>query len=140
MHAAAEVLRKRLPDTRQMVESLISIELAYINTNHKDFDGGAGAMAKLLSRTEKANEQANRESHSGGAYPPHVQHTSAPTYPDNSPAVYGNVATPLNLQSKGRAFAVDNTVLKTPEGKGGFISNFLPWGRGQAVQVLRDVV
>ena len=32
-----EILRERLPVTNEMVENLIKIELAYINTNHPDF-------------------------------------------------------------------------------------------------------
>lgn len=37
------LLRERLPMTNQMVENLIRIELAYINTNHPDFVGGTRA-------------------------------------------------------------------------------------------------
>ena len=37
------LLRQRLPLTNQMVESLIGIELAYINTNHPNFVGGTRA-------------------------------------------------------------------------------------------------
>ena len=33
-----EILRKRLPVTSEMVENLIKIELAYINTSHPDFE------------------------------------------------------------------------------------------------------
>ena len=52
---------------------------SYINTNHKDFDGGAGAMAKLLSRSERASHGHN--------YPTpdvHPDNAPTPTYPDNS--------------------------------------------------------
>ena len=37
------LLKKRQPITNSMVEDLISIELAYINTNHPDFVGGTRA-------------------------------------------------------------------------------------------------
>ena len=37
------LIRQRLPVTNQMVESLIAIEVAYINTNHPDFVGGTRA-------------------------------------------------------------------------------------------------
>ena len=37
------LLRERLPTTNQMVENLIRMELAYINTNHPDFVGGTRA-------------------------------------------------------------------------------------------------
>ncbi|ESO12075.1 hypothetical protein HELRODRAFT_105218 [Helobdella robusta] len=39
------LLRRRLPITNQMVENLVAIELAYINTKHPDFD-----EAKLIYR------------------------------------------------------------------------------------------
>lgn len=32
-----QLLRKRLPTTNSMVENLLAIELAYINTKHPDF-------------------------------------------------------------------------------------------------------
>lgn len=32
-----QLLRRRLPTTNQMVENLVAIELAYINTKHPDF-------------------------------------------------------------------------------------------------------
>lgn len=63
------LLRQRLPITNEMVEGLISIELAYINTNHPDFVGGTRAayesymMAQtskehLLARQQEASEHA----------------------------------------------------------------------------------
>ena len=42
-HVVMKLLRQRLPVTNEMVESLISIETAYINTNHPDFVGGTRA-------------------------------------------------------------------------------------------------
>ena len=49
------LIRRRLPITNQMVENLISIELAYINTNHPDFVDGTHAAYELymLSQTQK---------------------------------------------------------------------------------------
>ena len=43
------LLRQRLPVTNQMVDSLISIELSYINTNHPDFVGGTRAAYTKLT-------------------------------------------------------------------------------------------
>jgi dynamin 1-like protein len=37
------LLRRRLPETNHMVENLVGIELAYINTKHPDFHE-AGAL------------------------------------------------------------------------------------------------
>ena len=49
------LLRQRLPVTNQMVNSLISIELSYINTNHPDFVGGTRAAyeAYMMAQTSK---------------------------------------------------------------------------------------
>lgn len=49
------LIRRRLPITNEMVENLISIELAYINTNHPDFVDGTRAAYELymLSQTHK---------------------------------------------------------------------------------------
>lgn len=41
-----ELLEERLAPTNQMVENLIQIELAYINTNHPNFVGGARAASE----------------------------------------------------------------------------------------------
>ena len=41
------LIRQRLPITNLMVENLISIELAYINTNHPDFADGTRAAYEL---------------------------------------------------------------------------------------------
>jgi len=51
VHGVSEKLvKERLPSAIMMVENLIAIELAYINTNHSQFEGGSGAMVKMLTR------------------------------------------------------------------------------------------
>ena len=59
------LLRERLPLTNQMVENLIRIELAYINTNHPDFVGGTRAAyeAYMMAQTRQ------RVGGGGGAEP-----------------------------------------------------------------------
>ena len=54
------LLRQRLPVTNQMVDSLISIELSYINTNHPDFVGGTRAAyeAYMMAQTSRDFVQA----------------------------------------------------------------------------------
>lgn len=49
----SDLLQERLSPTSSYVESLIAIEKAYINTNHSDFLGAAGAMAQLESQNKK---------------------------------------------------------------------------------------
>ncbi|RCI04607.1 Dynamin- GTPase protein [Rhizopus stolonifer] len=53
IEVVSELLRERLSPTSSYVESLIAIERAYINTNHPDFLGAAGAMANLESESKK---------------------------------------------------------------------------------------
>jgi len=49
----SELLREHLSPTVTYVASLIAIQRAYINTNHPDFLGAAGAMASLESEGKK---------------------------------------------------------------------------------------
>ncbi|ORZ18173.1 Dynamin central region-domain-containing protein [Absidia repens] len=57
VEVVAELLRERLGPTSSYVESLIAIERAYINTNHPDFMGAAGAMSNLESESRKKKKQ-----------------------------------------------------------------------------------
>ncbi|KFD65204.1 hypothetical protein M514_06573 [Trichuris suis] len=52
IEVVSSVLCSRIPVTNQMVESLISIQLAYINTKHPDFDG-ATLESLLYCQTEE---------------------------------------------------------------------------------------
>lgn len=67
-----KLIRKRLPITNQMVENLIAIEVAYINTNHPDFVGGTRAayeaymMAQTQSRVLEQNHLKLQASMSSG--------------------------------------------------------------------------
>ncbi|KAI9245681.1 dynamin-A [Phascolomyces articulosus] len=58
VEVVSELLRERLSPTSNYVQSLISIETAYINTNHPDFLGAAGAMANLESESKKKKRMA----------------------------------------------------------------------------------
>ncbi|XP_055919213.1 dynamin-1-like protein isoform X2 [Eupeodes corollae] len=50
-----QLLRRRLPTTNIMVENLVAIELAYINTKHPDFHKDAALVPSLL-KTDTINE------------------------------------------------------------------------------------
>jgi hypothetical protein len=56
----SELLRERLSPTSTYVESLIAIERAYINTNHPDFLGAAGAMANLETESKKKRKSESK--------------------------------------------------------------------------------
>ena len=71
------LIRGRLPVTNQMVENLISIELAYINTNHPDFVGGTRAAYEsyMIAQTAKQQqvERSTSQKSSGAKLPPPPQ-------------------------------------------------------------------
>jgi dynamin 1-like protein len=56
----SDLLQERLTPSSDYIESLISIECAYINTNHPDFPGAAGAMVELQKK-HKEEEKAERK-------------------------------------------------------------------------------
>ncbi|XP_063995352.1 dynamin-1-like protein [Diachasmimorpha longicaudata] len=49
------LLRRRLPTTNAMVENLVAIELAYINTKHPDFHKDAALVSSLLKNTNESH-------------------------------------------------------------------------------------
>lgn len=138
VEATAQVLRERLPETRAMIESLIAIELAYINTNHRDFEGGAGAMVKLISRLQAEEARvatpspATRQDQADGAKPRSKHGTGQSAggaaaaggpqgdrSPSRTPGPLADPATPAQQQSETRSY----------------ISSFL-WGRGHGAQAI----
>ncbi|XP_017754034.1 PREDICTED: dynamin-1-like protein isoform X2 [Eufriesea mexicana] len=56
-----QLLRRRLPPTNQMVENLVAIELAYINTKHPDFHKDAALVSSLLKNTNVDHVQHSRK-------------------------------------------------------------------------------
>ncbi|XP_073965702.1 dynamin related protein 1 isoform X3 [Choristoneura fumiferana] len=53
-----QLLRTRLPATNSMVENLVAIELAYINTKHPDFHREAALVSGLLQSTDTILEDS----------------------------------------------------------------------------------
>ncbi len=60
IEVVVDLLRERIAPTQAYIESLIAIQLAYINTNHPDFIGGAAAMSMLERKHEKRRRDAER--------------------------------------------------------------------------------
>ncbi|XP_037297446.1 dynamin-1-like protein isoform X6 [Manduca sexta] len=52
-----QLLRTRLPATNSMVENLVAIELAYINTKHPDFHREAALVSGLLKSSDALAEE-----------------------------------------------------------------------------------
>ncbi|KAI7823890.1 Dynamin central region-domain-containing protein [Gamsiella multidivaricata] len=57
IEVVSDLLRERLGPTSEYVESLISIQRSYINTNHPDFIGGGGAMSALERASQKKKKK-----------------------------------------------------------------------------------
>ncbi|XP_065829676.1 dynamin-1-like protein isoform X2 [Oscarella lobularis] len=55
------LLRQRVSPTNQMVENLISIELAYTNTNHPDFVGGAAIVSDWVLREQSRQKKRKQQ-------------------------------------------------------------------------------
>ncbi|KAK9727771.1 Dynamin- GTPase protein [Basidiobolus ranarum] len=60
IEVVSDLLRERLSPTSSYIESLISIEMAYINTNHPDFIGGSGAISALEKKIQKKRREQER--------------------------------------------------------------------------------
>ncbi|XP_069183293.1 dynamin-1-like protein isoform X6 [Procambarus clarkii] len=94
-----QLLRRRLPPTNAMVENLVAIELAYINTKHPDFRPDASLVSTLAADEEKARNIPVRRAH-GNAPSTYEQDLREQSkfgtleknfYPEDWYKVYGNV-------------------------------------------------
>jgi len=82
-----QLLRRRLPPTNSMVENLVAIELAYINTKHPDFHRETDG---LLRASESMNSHFHVQERKR-------QQTSQPPFSANALAIQANGDLDLNL-------------------------------------------
>lgn len=61
LDVVTQLLKARLPVANQMVENLVAIELAYINTKHPDFSDAA-LVTMLNVESEQSRERDKSES------------------------------------------------------------------------------
>jgi dynamin 1-like protein len=61
IEVVSDLLRERLKPTSDYVESLIAIQRAYINTNHPNFLGGAGAVSTVLQQKSDKEQQRQQQ-------------------------------------------------------------------------------
>lgn len=60
----SSLLRNRLPIANAMIENLVAIELAYINTNHPDFTTGSQAVSTVMDQNiRKVNSNSSKDHH-----------------------------------------------------------------------------
>ncbi|XP_068241852.1 dynamin-1-like protein isoform X5 [Palaemon carinicauda] len=58
-----QLLRRRLPPTNSMIENLVAVELAYINTKHPDFIRDASMVSNITNEEEKVRNIPVRRTH-----------------------------------------------------------------------------
>jgi len=119
------LLQKHRVPTRVMIDNLIQMELAFINTNHPDFIGGDGAINQILDKMVAAKqEQATTQSTAMPNTNPFIAAT-APTA-QNGNQKYTNTnskpTVPPKQNSRPQALQPENG---TPP-SGGFLSAL--WG------------
>ncbi|XP_030023595.2 dynamin-1-like protein isoform X7 [Manduca sexta] len=76
-----QLLRTRLPATNSMVENLVAIELAYINTKHPDFHREAALVSGLLKSSDALAEEL------APAHAPAFRQKQRPLSSPNVPAI-----------------------------------------------------
>merc|ERR1712088_1201860 len=99
------LLRSRLQPTNSMVENIVAIELAYINTKHPDFYKDASSIGGMLKSPDM--EADNRGQAPFVEVNRKVVHHSNTSTPVATPLAITPAATPDLDQSRGRQGAVD---------------------------------
>jgi len=56
----SSLLKRAMGPTQIMVQNLVKIELAYINTSHPDFIGGSKAVARLMSKMAQQKQERSQ--------------------------------------------------------------------------------
>ncbi|KAL7297724.1 dynamin-1-like protein isoform X1 [Trichogramma pretiosum] len=112
-----QLLRRRLPTTNQMVENIVAIELAYINTKHPDFHKDAALVSSLLKNAELNQPKSRRN------------------LPTSTQAV-SNAVAPIENRSYNRddynAFSEQNNKDNNQQNHW-LLSNLLPQGKTESV-------
>uniref|UniRef100_A0A2A4J6W8 dynamin GTPase n=1 Tax=Heliothis virescens TaxID=7102 RepID=A0A2A4J6W8_HELVI len=103
-----QLLRTRLPATNSMVENLVQIELAYINTKHPDFHREAALVSGLLKSTDSLMDD-----HS----PIYRQKTPRPTSSPHVPAITDGQENKSPTQSNNSESPATPQMNGTPESK-----------------------
>lgn len=108
-----QLLRRRLPNTNTMVENIIAIQLAYINTKHPDFHKDAALVPSLL-KADHTQEPWNQR-HDGHADKRRTRHPS--------PAMHNNHVDALSEQTNHKGIEQNN---HDDQKTSGWLSNILP--------------
>lgn len=108
-----QLLRRRLPNTNSMVENIVAIELAYINTKHPDFHKDAALVPSML-KAEHTQEPWNQRPDGGD---------KRRVNRNPSPAMYNNHNDAHAEQQNHKAHEQNN---QEDQKTSGWLSNILP--------------
>lgn len=136
IEVVSDLLRERLTPTSAYVESLVEIQRAYINTNHPNFLGGAGAMSAVLrSKTDVVDKKRTLEADRAAGSPrPVVRQAHPDTQPEPVPdrltphvasGMTPNLTNGTNSRSSSDSFAHnlgDHEHMRQPHLNGGHAS------------------
>lgn len=111
-----QLLRRRLPTTNVMVENLVQIELAYINTKHPDFHKDAALVPSLI-KTDSQDPWG--QVHQPGN-PPSRRALARPAPQPPVPA------RPEQLQQQQNQHASESFASHLPSSAANWLSNILP--------------
>lgn len=105
-----QLLRRRLPNTNTMVENIVAIELAYINTKHPDFHKDAALVPSLL-----------KADHIHGVNPDNSHHRR---HRNASPSIQNHIEADMN--HKQVAEVTTTTTSQAEKNFSNFSFNFCP--------------
>lgn len=121
-----QLLRRRLPTTNVMVENLVAIELAYINTKHPDFHKDAALVPSLL-KNDQINEQWNTPGN-----PPSRRVLNK--FPQSAPTTAGSISSDGTNDLSHSSNVVNNVNDATSHQQSNWLSNILPPARSNPAE------
>ena len=129
IEVVSDLLRERLGPCSGYVESLISIQRAYINTNHPNFPGAAAAMSSIIQNKQEEERKAVLAEEKRKREKRRMKELAANGEDEENAAQGGNTQgekhLPIRSQStKGRSLSpnvgrVENGITATLNGAGG---------------------
>lgn len=140
------LLRRRLPNTNSMVENIVAIELAYINTKHPDFHKEAALVPSLMknedmqdhwSRTRDGQNMMQKKSSHQRNLSPHISnHISERTDGGHQVSLF------CNFEKKIKWFFLilpqnhvnENHHAEAQNQTASWLSNILPPAKSQSVE------
>lgn len=109
-----QLLRRRLPTTNSMVENLVQIELAYINTKHPDFHKDAALVPSLLKNEQNDTPWSQQ---SGNPVSRRFNKNQSPNVGDADRAEQAMVSFLFFVKSPNLIFPLNFCVLVKPRGR-----------------------